>query len=165
MQLYLKAGFSLPVQASFFISAGDRAGVGYVFCQGLLLVHLSLSRKNVVDMILNMNCYPKNGQLSDPDFTYHNLQHPILGCSIKQQYNSIVVLRTRLIRVQLQHPIKQVALTVHSKTSFVRNSDIVKQNAKPLQGKSKFEIHRPVSDSGSSKAGQSQLPQSGSCYP
>ena len=101
---------------------------GYCWC-------ISLSRKNVVDMILTMNCYPKNGQFSDPDFTHHNLQHPILGCSIKQQYNSIVVLRTRLIRVQLQHPVKQVGLTIYSMTSQIRSSDnIINKMQKACNG-------------------------------
>ena len=89
--------------------------------QKLLQVHISL--------IPTMNCYPRNGQLRDPEFTrrkiyhpnqYQYSQHPILWfCTI--------VFRTRLIRVQSQHPIKKVGLTIHSKTSLVRNSDNIKQ--------------------------------------
>ena len=76
-----------------------------------------------------MNYIPRNGQLRDPDFTRHKLYHPN-----QQQYLQHAILciilnistiaqRTRLTRVQLQHPIKQVGLTMHSKASFVRNSD------------------------------------------
>ena len=76
--------------------------------------------------------YPRNGWLRDPDFTCHILYHPN-----QQQYSqhsilqvvlniSTIVLRTRLIRVQSQHPIKQVGLTIHSKTFLVRNSDNIK---------------------------------------
>ena len=85
-----------------------------------------------------MNCYPRNGYLRDPDFTHHKLyrpnqyqysQHPILWVVLNI---STIVLRTRLIRVQLQHPIKYVGLTINFKTSLVRNSDNIKyQTQKP----------------------------------
>ena len=72
------------------------------------------------------------GQLRDPDFMRHKLyhpnqyaysQHPILWVVLNI---STKILRTRLIRVQLQDPIRQVGLTIHSKTSMVRNSDNTK---------------------------------------
>ena len=89
-------------------------------------------KKKTGYIIPTMNCYPRNGQLRDPDFTRHKLYHPN-----QQQYSqhpilwvvlniSTIVLRTRLIRVQSQHPIKQVGLTIDSKTSLVRNSDNIK---------------------------------------
>ena len=53
---------------------------------------------------------------------YQYLQRPILWGCIKYQYNCL----QDNLGAQLQHPIKQVALTVHSKTSFVRNSDNIK---------------------------------------
>ena len=89
-------------------------------------------KKRTGYIIPTMNCYPRNGQLRDPDFTRHKLyhpnqqqylQHPILWVVLNI---STIVLRTRLIRVQSQHPIKQVGLTIHSKTSLVRNSDNTK---------------------------------------
>ena len=58
-----------------------------------------------------MNCYPRNGQLRDPDFTRHKLhhpnqlqfsQHPILWVVLNI---STIVLRTRLIGVKSQHAI------------------------------------------------------------
>ena len=89
-------------------------------------------KKRTGYIIPTMNCYPRNGQLRDPDFTRHKLYHPnqyaysqhlifwvVLNISTK-------ILRTRLIRVQSQHPIKQVGLTIHSKTSLVRNYDNIK---------------------------------------
>ena len=83
-------------------------------------------------MIPTMNCYPTNGQLRDPDFTRRILYHPN-----QQQYSqhpillvvlniSKKVLRTKLIRLLWQHPIKQVGLTIHFKTSLVRNFDNIK---------------------------------------
>ena len=78
-----------------------------------------------------MNCYPRNGQLRDPHSTCHKfyhrkqyryLQHPILWIVLNI---TTIVLRSRLKRLQSQHPMKQVALTIHSKTSLVRNSDNV----------------------------------------
>ena len=79
-----------------------------------------------------MNCYPRNVQLRGPDFTCHKLyhpnqyqyfQHPILWVALNI---STIVLRTRLIKLRSQHPIKQVGLTIHSKTSLVGNSDNIK---------------------------------------
>ena len=89
-------------------------------------------KKKMGYIIPTTNCYPRNGQLRDPDFMRHKLyhpnqqqylQHPILWVVLNI---STIVLRTRLIRVQSQHPIKQVGLTIHSKTSLVRNSDNIK---------------------------------------
>ena len=50
-------------------------------------------------------------------------EHPILSVVFSI---STIVLRTRLIRVQSQNPIKQVGLTIHSKISLVRNSGNMK---------------------------------------
>ena len=94
--------------------------------------YLSLQEKKAGYIIPVMNCYPRNGQLRDTDFTPHTLYHPK-----QQQYSqhpilwvvlniSTIVLRTRLIRKLSQHPIKQVGLTIHFKTSLVRNSDNIK---------------------------------------
>ena len=94
--------------------------------------YLSLQEKKVGYIIPVINCYPRNGQLRDTDFTRHTLYHPK-----QQQYSqhpilwvvlniSTIVLRTRLIRVQSQHPIKLIELTIHSKTFLVRNSDNIK---------------------------------------
>ena len=95
----------------------------------------------MIYIILAMNWILKrsrNGYLRDPDFTRHKLYHPY-----QQQYLqhpilyvvlniSTIVLTIRLIRVQSQHPIKQVALTIHSKTSLVRNSDNIKYQTQRL---------------------------------
>ena len=99
----------------------------------LLSSGISLSLKKMVGYIIStINCNLRNGQLRDPDFTRHKLyhpnqyaysQHPILWVVLNI---STIILRTRLIRVQSQHPIKQVGLTIHSKTSLVRNSDNIK---------------------------------------
>ena len=76
-----------------------------------------------------MNCYPRIGQLRDPDFTRHKLyhsrqyqylQHPILLVVLNI---STIVLRTTLERLQSQRLIKKVGLTIHSETSLVINSD------------------------------------------
>ena len=94
--------------------------------------YLSRNKKKASYIIPTINCYPRNEKLRDPDFTRRILYHPN-----QQQYSqhpilwvvlniSTIVLRTRLIRVQSQLPIKQVGLTVHSKTSLVRNSDDIK---------------------------------------
>ena len=93
---------------------------------------ISQRKKKTGYMIPTMNCYPRNGQVRDPHFTCHKLyhpnqyqylQHPILWVL----FNIIaIILRARLIRVQSQHPIKQVGLTIYSKTSLVRNSDNMK---------------------------------------
>ena len=89
-------------------------------------------KKRTCYIIPTMNFYPRNGQLRDPDFTcrilYHPnqkqySQHPILWVVLNI---SKKVLRTRLIRVLFQHHIKQVGLTIHFKTSLVRNSDNMK---------------------------------------
>ena len=94
--------------------------------------YLSLQEKKVGYIIPVINCYPRNGQLRDTDFTRHTLyhpkqqqylQHPILWVVLNI---STIVLRTRLIRVQSQHPIKLIELTIHSKTFLVRNSDNIK---------------------------------------
>ena len=106
---------------------------GNHFLQVVVSLSLKKKAKNRPGyMIPTMNCYPTNGQLRDPDFTRRILYHPN-----QQQYSqhpilwvvlniSKKVLRTRLIRVLLQHPIKQVGLTIHFKTSLVRNSDNIK---------------------------------------
>ena len=90
--------------------------------------YLSRNKKKASYIIPTINCYPRNEKLRDPDFTRRILYHPN-----QQQYSqhSIlwVVLRTRLIRVLLQHPIKQVGLTIHFKTSLVRISDNIKYKA------------------------------------
>ena len=89
-------------------------------------------QKKVGYIIPTLNCYPRNGQLKDPDFTCHILFHPN-----QQQYSphpilwvvlniSTIVLRTRFIRVPSQHPINQVGLTIHAKTSLFRNSDSIR---------------------------------------
>ena len=110
------------------ISLGKKCGLYYTY-------HELLSgkwKKNAGCIIPTMNCYRGNGQLRDPDFTCHILYHPN-----QQQYSqhsiwwvvldiSKIVLRTRLIRVQSQHPIKQVGLAIHSKASLVINSDNIK---------------------------------------
>ena len=89
-------------------------------------------KKRTGYIIPTMNCYPRNGQLREPDFKPHRLyhsnqyqysQHPILWVVLNI---SAIILRKRLIRVQSQHPIKQVGSTIHSKTSLVRNSDNTK---------------------------------------
>ena len=46
----------------------------------------------------------------------------LVGC-IKYYYNS---LQDKVDRVQSQHPIKYIGLTIHSKTSLVRKSDNIK---------------------------------------
>ena len=103
----------------------------------------SLSQKKASYMIPTMNCYPRNGQLRDPDFMRHILCHPN-QCQYSQ--NPILrvvlniskkVLRTRLIRVLLQHRIKQVGLTIHFKASLVRNSDNIKYKTQNLAMKIK----------------------------
>ena len=85
-----------------------------------------------------MNHYPRNGQLRDPNFTRHKLyhsnqyqylQHSILWVVLNI---SAIVLTTRLTKVQLQNPIKQVGLLMHSKTSLVRNSDKMKYKMQKL---------------------------------
>ena len=69
----------------------------------------------------------------DPDFATHELHHPNQYAYLQHSILSFVlsistiILRTRLIRVHSQHPIKQVGLTLHSKASLVRNSDNTKQ--------------------------------------
>ena len=94
----------------------------------LLQVLMSLEKKASY-LIPTMNWYPRNGYLRDPDFSRCILHHPN-----QQQYSqhpilwvllniSTIVLRKRLIRVLSQHPFKQVGLTIHVKTSLVRNSD------------------------------------------
>ena len=103
--------------------------------KSLLQVHISLEkkeRKRTGYIIPTMNCYPRNNSLRDTDFTRHKLyhhnqqhylQHPILWAVLNI---STIVLRRRLIKVQKQHLIKQVGLSIHSKTSLVRNSDNIK---------------------------------------
>ena len=95
-------------------------------------------KKKTGYIIPTMNCYPRNGQLRDPDFTRHKLyqsnqqqylQHPILWFVLDI---STIVLRTRLVRVQSEDPIKQVGLTIHSKTSLVRNSGNIKYKTQEL---------------------------------
>ena len=98
--------------------------------------YLSLKKEKKVGCIIpTMNCYLRNGQLRDPDFTrrilchpnqQQYLQHPILWVVLNI---SKKVLRTRLIRLMSQHPIKQVGLTIHFKTSLVRISDNIKYKA------------------------------------
>ena len=109
--------------------------------------YLSRKKKSVY-IIPNMNCYSRNGQLRYSDFTRHKLyhhnhyqysQHPILWVVLNI---STIVLRTRLIRVQSQHPTKQVELTIHSKISLVKDSDNIKYKTQ-----FKSEIHRPASNS------------------
>ena len=82
-------------------------------------------KKRTGYIIPTMNCYPRNGQLRDPYFTHHKLYHPN-QCAYLQHLIlwvvlniSAIILRTRLIRVQSQHPIKYVGLTIHSKISLV----------------------------------------------
>ena len=105
--------------------------------QKLLQVHISQRKRKKKEkktgyVIPTMNYSRRNRQLRDPDFTCHKLYHPN-----QQQYSqhpilwvvpniSTIVLRIRLTSVQSQHPIKQVGLTVYSKTSLVRNSDNIK---------------------------------------
>ena len=102
-------------------------------------VGASLSiEKKASYLIPTMNCYGKNGQLRDPDFVRHKLYHPkqyqysqdsILWVVLKI---STIALRTRLIRVQLQHATKQVGLTIHFKTSSIKYSDnIIYKTQKP----------------------------------
>ena len=88
-----------------------------------------LSKKDVGYIIPTLNCYQRNGQLKDPEFMHHKLyhrsqyqysQHLILWVVLNI---STTLLRTWFIRVQSQNPIKQVGLTIHTKTSLVRNSD------------------------------------------
>ena len=123
----------------------------------MLQVHLSLE-KTVVYIKPTMNCYPRNGQLRDPDFMRHILYHP------KQyQYSqhsilwvvlsiSAIVLRTRLVREKSQHPIKQVELTIYSKTSLIRNSNnLICKMQKPW--------HEKPSLKSTEKTDQSHLPQ------
>ena len=50
------------------------------------------------------------------------LQHPVLWVVLNI---STIVLKRRLKRLQLQHPMKQVGLMIYSKTSMVRKSDNV----------------------------------------
>ena len=77
----------------------------------------------------------RNGQLRHPDFTglifYHPNQQQYLQYSILQVVFNIstIVLRTGLITVLLQHPIRQVGLTIHFKTYLVKNSDNIKYKA------------------------------------
>ena len=79
-----------------------------------------------------MNWYPRNRQLRDPDFTHRILYHPnqqqYLQYPILQIVSNVskIVLKTRLIRVLSQHPIKQVAFTIHFKISLVRYPDNIK---------------------------------------
>ena len=53
-----------------------------------------------------------------------------VGC-IKHQCNCEVILRTRLKRVQLQHHIKQLGLSIHSKTPLVRILTITQKPRNP----------------------------------
>ena len=104
--------------------------------ESLLQMQTSLEKeikeKRTGYIIPTIKCYPTNGQLRDPDLTRHKLyypnqqhylQHPILWVVLNV---CTIVLRTRLIRLQSQHSIKQAGLTTHSKTSLVRNSDNIK---------------------------------------
>ena len=132
--------------------------------------YLSLKKKKKKKMsyiIPTKNCYPRNGQLRDPDLTHRILYHPN-----KQQYSQHLILwvvlniskkvfRTRLMRVLLQLPIKQVGLTIHFKTPLVRNSDNIKY--KTQKHCDDFRVSNPqtcVRLRGSLKSDQSQLPQS-----
>ena len=105
---------------------------GYLSLSLSLPLSVSLSKKKAGYIIPTMNCYPRNGQLRDPDFTRRILYHPN-----QQQYSQhpilwvvlnigTIVLRPRLIRVQSQHSIQQVGLTIHLKTSLARNFDNIK---------------------------------------
>ena len=99
-------------------------------------------KKKMGHIIITMNCSRRNGQfrelLSEEwidqslDFASHIFNHPNY-----QKYSqhttlwilfniSTIELKTRLIRVQTQHPIKQVGLIIHSKISLVENSDRIK---------------------------------------
>ena len=133
-------------------------------------VVISLSKKKekkVSYIIPTMNCYLRNGQLRDPDFTRRILYHPN-----QQQYSqhpillvvlniSKKVLRTKLIRLLWQHPIKQVGFTIHFKTSLVRNFDNIKYKVqKTCDDNQSWKSTDCVRLRGSSKAYQSQLPQS-----
>ena len=102
-----------------------------------------------------MNCYLRNGQLRDPDFTRHILYH-----LNQQQYShniilwlvlniSTIVSRTRLTRVQSQRPIKQVGLTIHSKTFLARNA-----------GNIKYKTQKPCNKNPSSKSTELRQMQS-----
>ena len=100
-------------------------------------MHLSLDKKGDL-----YNTYhellPKKWIVKSPHSTRHKLCHP-------KQYQylqnpvlwvvlniSTTVLRRRLKRLQSQHPMKQVGLTIHSKTSMVRKSDnIIYKMQKP----------------------------------
>ena len=60
---------------------------------------------------------------------YQYLQHPVLWVALNIR---TIALRRRLKRLQSQHPMKQVGLTIHSKTSMVRKSDnIIYKMQKP----------------------------------
>ena len=48
---------------------------------------------------------------------------------------SNISLESKVVRVQSQHPIKKVGLTIHSKTSSVRSSDIKYKIQKPCNEK------------------------------
>ena len=105
----------------------------------------------------------RNEQLRDPDSMPHKLYHPN-----QQQYAqhpflwivlniSTIVLGTKLIGVQSQHPIKSVGLTIHSETFLVRNSDKIKYKMqKPCNENS----HTCIRLRGSLKGDQFHLPQS-----
>ena len=74
---------------------------------------------------------------------------------------SAIVLRTTLIRVQQQHPIKQAGLTIHSKPSLVRNSDNAKHKTQKLCNENpRLKSTDLLRIRGSLKTDQSQLPQS-----
>ena len=102
--------------------------------QKLLQVHISHSKKKQKTgyIMSTMNCFPRNGQLRDPDFTRHKLYHsnkyqysqqPILWVVLNISKIVLGIRLIRLIRVQSQHPVQQVGLTIHT---LVRNSDNIK---------------------------------------
>ena len=99
--------------------------------QKFLQIHISLGKK-LGYIIPTTNCYLRNGQFRDPNFTCHKLyypnqnqysQHPTLWDVLNI---STIDLRIKLIIVQFQHPIKQVGLTILSKKSLLRISDNIK---------------------------------------
>ena len=111
---------------------------------------------NTFHELLSEKWIVKRSRLYYPNQQQYS-QHPILWVVLSI---SVIILRTRLIRVQSQHRMKQVGLTINSKTFLVRNSDNIKHKTlKPCNEslKSTDLRFRPI---GSLKADESQLPQS-----
>ena len=103
--------------------------------KAIAIVGVSLQKmKRSGYVIPTMNCYPRNAQLRDPDFTCQKSysKHLIL-CIVLNL--STIVLRASLIKMQSQLPIKEVGLARQSKTSLVRNCVNIKYKMQKLCNK------------------------------